>query len=56
MIKTIVMLAGLAALTGASVACFGLFSGGDRPETESCEKLSGQARTDCEKGKSGTPR
>lgn len=49
MIKTIVMVVGLAAFTGASVACFGLFSSGqDKPPEESCEGLSGQAKTDCE--------
>ena len=50
--KTIVMLIGLAAFTGASVACFGLFSKGDRPAEESCEGQSGQAKADCEQGKS----
>jgi hypothetical protein len=56
MIKTIVMVVGLAAFTGASVACFGLFSSNDRPARESCEGLSGQARTDCVQGKSPKPR
>jgi hypothetical protein len=56
MLKTIVMVVGLAAFTGASVACFGLFSSNDRPARESCEGLSGQARTDCEQGQSPKPR
>ena len=56
MIKTIVMVVGLAAFTGASVACFGLFSSNDRPGRESCECLSGQTRTDCEQGKTSKPR
>ena len=56
MIKTIVMVVGLAAFTGASVACFGLFSSNDRPARESCEGLSGQAKTECEHGKSSRAR
>lgn len=57
MIKTIVMVIGLAAFTGASVACFGLFSSnGDRPAKERCAELTGQEKTDCEQGKSPTPR
>ena len=52
MIKTIVMVVALAAFTGASVACFGLFSSDDRPARESCAELSGQAKADCEQGKS----
>lgn len=49
MIKTAVMILGLAAFTGASVACFGLFSDGrERAREESCEGLAGQAKTDCE--------
>jgi len=55
MIKTIVMVVGLAAFTGASVACFGLFSSDDRPARESCEGLSGQAKADCE-ARSSKPR
>lgn len=55
MIKTIVMVAGLAAFTGASAACFGLFSSNDRPARESCEGLSGHAKTECE-ARSSTPR
>ena len=51
MVKTIVMVVGLAVFTGASVACFGLFSSNDRP-AQSCEGLSGQAKTDCEQAKS----
>lgn len=47
MLKTAVMLLGLTAFTGASVACFGLLS--DKPaRQESCEGLTGAARTDCE--------
>ena len=53
--KTLLMLVGLAAFTGASAACFGLFDrGGERrPVTpvESCEWLVGQAKIDCEKQK-----
>lgn len=52
MIKTLLMLVGFATFTGASVACFGLFSGDrDRPAAESCENLSGPARTECEQGR-----
>jgi hypothetical protein len=54
--KTIVMIVGLALFTGASVACFGLFSNGDRPVPQSCEGLSGQAKIDCEKDQSSKPR
>ena len=54
--KTIVMVIGLAVFTGASVACFGLFSNRDRPAEESCQGLSGQAKTDCEQSKSPKPR
>jgi hypothetical protein len=57
MIKTIVMLVGLATFTGASVACFGLFSSEkDRAAPESCAGLSGQAKTDCEQKASKPPR
>lgn len=57
MIKTVVMLTGLAVFTGASVACFGLFSNGnDRPARQPCETLSGQARTDCEQARPAPPR
>jgi hypothetical protein len=56
MLKTVVMLIGLAAFTGASVACFGLFSGGqDKPAQQSCEGLSGAAKADCEQ-KASKPR
>lgn len=56
MLKTVVMILGLAAFTGASVACFGLFSDNrDGARKESCEGLSGQARTDCE-ARPATPR
>ena len=49
MIKTVVMIVGLAVFTGASVACFGLFSDSrDRAREASCEELSGQAKADCE--------
>jgi len=54
--KTLVMIIGLAAFTGASVACFGLFSDGDRAAKPSCQELSGQERTDCEQGKGTQPR
>ncbi len=53
MIKTIVMVAALACVTGASLACFGLFSSkSDTPPPaaqKSCDGLTGQARIDCEK-------
>lgn len=53
MIKTALMVASLAAFTGASVACFGLLGGGRDREAvqESCEGLTGQAKIDCEKRK-----
>ena len=45
--KTIVMLLGLALVTGAGLACFGT---SDKPASqESCEGLQGQAKLDCEK-------
>jgi len=52
--KTIVMVAALALVTGASLACFGLFSkDDDRPAvTSSCDGLTGQAKIDCEKKQS----
>jgi hypothetical protein len=57
MIKTVVMIVGLAAFTGASVACFGLFSDGrDRAREGSCEGLSGQAKADCEARSAPKPR
>ena len=53
MIKTIVMVAALAFVTGASLACFGLFSSkSDTPPAaaqKSCDGLTGQAKIDCEK-------
>jgi hypothetical protein len=48
-LKTLVMSLALAAATGATIACFGLFSK-DKPEPiqptleESCEGLEGEAR------------
>ena len=54
--KTIVMVVGLAVFTGASVACFGLFSNRDGAVEPSCQELSGQAKTDCEQGKGSRPR
>jgi hypothetical protein len=54
--KTIVMVVGLAVFAGASVACFGLSSNRDRAVESSCEGLSGQAKTDCEQAKSSKPR
>jgi len=54
--KTIVMIVGLAVFTGASVACFGLFSDRDRAAEPSCQGLSGQEKTDCEQGKGAKPR
>jgi hypothetical protein len=57
MIKTAVMVVGLAVFTGASVACFGLFSDSrDRAREESCQGLSGQAKADCEALKAPKPR
>jgi len=54
MIKTALMVAGLAVFVGASTACFGLFSGGrdaaDPPAAdEACAGLTGQAKIDCER-------
>lgn len=54
MIKTLVMLVGLAAFTGASIACFGMFS--DKDRMQSCEGLTGQAKIDCEKANPPKPR
>ena len=57
MIKTVVMVVGLAVFTGASVACFGLFSDSrDGAREESCEGLSGQAKADCEARNAPRPR
>ena len=56
MMKTIVMVVGLALFAGASVACFGLFSDRDKAGDQSCRGLSGQAKTDCEQGQSVKPR
>jgi hypothetical protein len=52
MMKTIVMLLGLAGVFAAGTACFGLFSS-SKPEpsdttVEACAGLSGQAKIDCE--------
>jgi len=49
--KTAVMLLGLALVTGAGLACFGMFSDSkDSAAIErSCEGLTGQAKIDCEK-------
>jgi len=55
MTKTVVMVAGLDVFTGASVACFGLFSDGRDGAREGCERLSGQAKADCEARKAPTP-
>ena len=51
--KTVVMLASLAILAGASTACFGLFSGKDDKATvqDPCKGLTGQAKQDCENKK-----
>jgi hypothetical protein len=54
--KTIVMIVGLAIFTGASVACFGLFSDRDKAGEQSCQRLSGQAKADCEQNQSSQPR
>jgi hypothetical protein len=54
--KTIVMIVGLALFTGASVACFGLSSDRERAAEPSCQGLSGQEKTDCERDKAARPR
>lgn len=54
--KTLMMVVALAFFTGASVACFGLFSSREPAEPKSCEGLSGQARIDCEQAKGAKPR
>jgi hypothetical protein len=49
--KRILMVVGLAAFMGASMACFGLFSrkpAAERPVV-GCEELEGPARADCER-------
>ncbi|HKZ08550.1 MAG TPA: hypothetical protein VJU81_23990 [Methylomirabilota bacterium] len=46
--KSLVMILAPAFFTGASVACFGLFSG-DTKDAGACQGLSGQAKTDCER-------
>lgn len=57
MIKTVAMVVGLAAFTGASVACFGLFSDSrDGAREVSCERLSGPAKADCEARSAPKPR
>lgn len=53
MIKTTVMVIGLAGAFAVLTACFGLFSS-DKPapadsQAEACAGLSGQAKIDCEK-------
>lgn len=50
MVKTGVMLAAMALVVGAGIACFGLFSRSDEPAAieQSCEGLQGQAKIDCE--------
>jgi hypothetical protein len=52
MIKTTVMLLALAVVTGAGLACFGMFSDPAKKDAaaieESCEGLEGQAKIDCE--------
>jgi uncharacterized membrane protein len=53
-LKTVAMVLALAAVTGASTACFGLFTRDDDAApalAESCEGLAGQARLDCERRK-----
>lgn len=63
--KTLVMCLAIALVTGASIACFGLFKK-DKPEPiqptvvqpiheETCEGLDGEAREECEARKSGKP-
>ncbi len=54
--KTLVMVVALALFTGASMACFGLFSSREAAEPRSCEGLSGPAKTDCEQTKGAKPR
>jgi hypothetical protein len=56
MIKTLAMLAGLAAFMGASVACFGLFEDRRPSVQQSCEGLTGPAKVDCEARKADRPR
>ena len=50
-LKTIVMIVGLAAATGAVTACFSLSSKETKsspPLEESCEGLEGRPKLDCE--------
>ncbi|MGH7788062.1 MAG: hypothetical protein ACRERC_14415 [Candidatus Binatia bacterium] len=49
--KTFAMIAGLAAVFAAGVACGGLFSKSPDPAAveASCDGLTGQAKADCEK-------
>jgi hypothetical protein len=51
-VKNLIMLTALATVLGLGTACFGLFTGGDKPTQEAeipeCAGLSGQARIDCE--------
>ena len=53
MIKTTIMLIGLATAVAAGTACFGLFSSSksepEETQIEACAGLSGQAKIDCEK-------
>jgi hypothetical protein len=50
MAKTIAMLTLMAALVGATTACFGLFQGkSDEGKTDPCAGLVGQEKEDCEK-------
>jgi hypothetical protein len=48
--KTVIMLLGLALVTSAGLACFGMFtSDAEQPAgQESCAGLQGQAKIDCE--------
>lgn len=54
MMKTTIMLLGLAAVMSAGIACFGMFSSKSSDSAaieKSCDGLEGQAKIDCEKRK-----
>jgi len=53
-LKTVAMVLALAAVIGASTACFGRFTRDDAAApalAESCEGLTGEALLDCERRK-----
>jgi hypothetical protein len=57
MAKTLVMLTLMAALVGATTACFGLFSGkSDKDATNPCAGLVAQEKIDCEERARGESR